>query len=143
MTEIDTNPTSKASIEFNQKLEALEGKKTERRTGEITIKTIRRGAVRKMTKERYETDQSGRVSMMDKRIVRYQEYGYPSALIDDFYVKEGNLKIKLQTYQFPVLDGVERKGAVFFIHGIHDYAGRYAYLAQRFASQGYDFYAMD
>lgn len=56
MTEVETNPNSKASIDFNKKLEQLEGKQIQRRQGEITIKTIRRGAVRKISKERFETD---------------------------------------------------------------------------------------
>lgn len=38
---------------------------------------------------------------------------------------------------------VERKGAVFFIHALHDYGGRYAYLGQKFAQHGYEFFAMD
>ena len=74
--------------------------------------------------------------MMDKRIVRYHEHAFPQQanFIDDFHVKEGNQNIKIQTYRFSVPSNVPRKGAVFFIHGFHDYAGRYAFLGQRFAS---------
>ena len=56
MTEIDTNPTSKASLAFKKQLEELEGAKTPARQGEITIKTIRRGRVRNTSKERFELD---------------------------------------------------------------------------------------
>ena len=35
------------------------------------------------------------------------------------------------------------KALVFFIHGQQDYAGRYAFLAQKFAKHGYEFLTMD
>ena len=58
---------------------------------------MRRGRVRKVSEERYETDSAGRIKMMDKRLIRHQEYDFPrdSNPIDDFYVKEGSQKIKI------------------------------------------------
>jgi len=59
--------------------------------------------------------------------------------------KEGSKEIKLATYRYAadIQSGVPKRGTVFFIHGMTDYAGRYAYLAQKFANQGYDFVCMD
>jgi len=37
----------------------------------------------------------------------------------------------------------EVKGTIQFLHGYGDYAGRYAYLAQKFAQMGYEFIAID
>ena len=53
--------------------------------------------MRKVSEERYETDSAGRIKMMDKRLIRHQEYDFPrdSNPIDDFYVKEGSQKIKI------------------------------------------------
>jgi len=97
MTEIDTNPSARASKEFHKQLEDIERKNTHKRQGQITIKTIRRGRVRKVTEERFETDSAGRIKMLDKRLIRYQEYDFPMDRnpIDDFYVTEGSQKIKI------------------------------------------------
>jgi lysophospholipase len=37
----------------------------------------------------------------------------------------------------------ELKGVIQFVHGYGDYAGRYAYLAQKFSQMGYEFIAID
>ena len=49
MTEIDTNPTSKASLAFHKQLEEMESDVKSQRQGEVTIKTIRRGRVRQVS----------------------------------------------------------------------------------------------
>lgn len=47
MTEIETNPNSRTAREFEQKMMDMEKKKnTNRRSGQIMIKTMRRGRVR-------------------------------------------------------------------------------------------------
>ena len=73
MTEIDTNPRAKSSLEFSQKMEELERNNQYKKQGQITIKTIRRGRVRGVSQEKFETDSTGRVKMLDKRIIRYGE----------------------------------------------------------------------
>lgn len=80
---------------------------------------MRRGKVVRASDERYETDAAGRVKMMDKRMIRYHEFSFP--------VQEA-LPVgdtKLMTYKYP---SENPKARVLFIHGMLDYAGRYAYL---------------
>ena len=95
MTEIDTNPRGKSSQEFSQKLEEMERNNTQKKQGQITSKTIRRGKVKGVSEEKFETDSTGRVKMLDKRIIKYGEYQFPDQFLDDFHVMEGNQKIKI------------------------------------------------
>lgn len=60
----------------------------------------------------------------------------------DLEVKEGSNSIRLANYRLRASSG-PKKGTVFFIHGITDYAGRYGFLARKFADEGYDFVCMD
>ena len=56
--------------------------------------------------------------------------------------KKGKDSIKLHTYRYPNLTE-HKKGIVTFVHEVEDYAGRYAYLAKKFAENGYDFNTVD
>jgi hypothetical protein len=69
-------------------MEELERSNQQKRQGQITIKTMRRGKVRGVTQEKFETDSTGRVKMLDKRIVRYHETQFPA--LDEFFAKEGS-----------------------------------------------------
>ena len=51
-------------------------------------------------------------------------------------------KVQLFTYRYPSV--IEKPRAVIqYVHGMGDYAGRYAYLGKEFAEAGYDFVSMD
>lgn len=52
-----------------------------------------------------------------------------------------NKMLHIQTYRQPAAG--ECKGVVHFICGYGDYVGRYAYIAQKFANDGYDFIGID
>lgn len=142
MTVIDTNPNDSSSKKFDEQLTKMERENTNKKQGHITIKTMRRGKVRNVSQERFETDSAGRINMLDKRVIRYHEHSFQQTNFVPVQVKEGSSDISLATYKQPALKGTP-KARVMFIHGLHDYAGRYAYLAQKFAQAGYDFVAMD
>ena len=143
MTEIDTNPQAKSSQKFQEQLEEMERKNTNKKSGQITIKTVRRGRVRRIDDEMFDTDQAGRIQMRDKRFVQYEGQKYDKEDFSDFKVREDGKEIKIKTYWQPTDPKFGSKGAVFFLHGTHDYAGRYSWMARNFASQGYDFFAID
>lgn len=46
MTEIETNPNSRTAREFEQKMMEMEKKNSNRRQGQIMIKTMRKGRIR-------------------------------------------------------------------------------------------------
>lgn len=78
---------------------------------------------------------------MDKRVIRYDQQQFPEMNFVDVQVKEGSSSIKLANYR--MRSSGPKKGTVFFIHGMTDYAGRYGFLARKFADMGYDFVCMD
>ena len=47
------------------------------------------------------------------------------------------------TYRYPVPEGTDRKGIVFYIHGFGSYCERYAYQARALAESGYEVIGMD
>lgn len=49
----------------------------------------------------------------------------------------------LQTYRYPVPNGVQRKGIVFYIHGFGAYSEHTAFIFKAFAEKGYEAFAMD
>jgi hypothetical protein len=77
MTVIDTNPSDRSSVKFEQGMQEMERKNTQKRSGIITIKTMRKGRVSRVSDERFETDSTGRIQMMDKRYIRFNEYEFP------------------------------------------------------------------
>jgi len=58
-------------------------------------------------------------------------------------VEQDDEEITLMTYRYPVPEGTDRKGVVFYIHGFGSYCERYAYQARAFAESGYEVIAMD
>ena len=59
----------------------------------------------------------------------------------DFVTDSGE---KIANYRQEVVEGVPKKGTIFFIHGQDMcFAQSYAYLAQMFASQGFEVCGMD
>lgn len=85
---------------------------------------------------------AGRRILVDKRVIRYDQIQFPEMNFVDVQVKEGSSSIKLANYRLKAT-ATPKKGTVFFIHGMTDYAGRYGFLASKFASMGYDFVCMD
>lgn len=81
--------------------------------------------------------------MRDKRYIQYEGQKYDKEDFSDFRVREDGKEIKIKTYWQPTDPKFGSKGAVFFLHGIHDYAGRHSRMARNFANQGYDFFAID
>ena len=72
--------------------------------------------------------------MMDKRYIRFNEYEFPeTAKIE----ADG---IALQSYRYPAANA---KARLIFMHGLNDYAGRYAFLGQMFAQENIDFVCID
>ena len=55
---------------------------------------------------------------------------------------KGSGQVRFQTYRYPAATS-SRKGIVHYIHGLNDYAGRYAFIAKKLAQNGYDVVAMD
>jgi len=77
MTEIDTNPNSKSSREFEAKMLELERQNPNKRQGQITIKTIRKGKVRNVQEDSFVEDVAGRRILVDKRIIKYGDVAFP------------------------------------------------------------------
>ena len=61
MTEIDTMPGSKSSKDFERKMGEIERKKQNKGQGIVTIKTMKKGKVRKVESQKYQTDSAGRI----------------------------------------------------------------------------------
>ena len=97
MTVVDTNPMDKSSRAFEKGLEEME-RKSDKKIGTITIKTMRRGKVRRVSEERFETDNAGRIKVMDKRLIRYNEFSYPV----QEHIPIGDQK--MMTYKYPSQD---------------------------------------
>ena len=77
MTVIDTNPRDRSSIKFEEGMQEMERKNAKKSSGIITIKTMRKGRISRVSDERFETDSTGRIQMMDKRYIRYNEVDFP------------------------------------------------------------------
>jgi len=77
MTEIDTNPNSKSSREFEAKMLEFERQNPDKRQGQITIKTIRKGKVRNVREDSFVEDVAGRRILVDKRIIKYGDVAFP------------------------------------------------------------------
>lgn len=146
MTEIDSDPHSKRAQEYYQKLEELERKNPNKKKGQIIIKTMKKG--RTVKTERYQDGQQigQRLTQQEqefqKKYFDYKEYQFPEANPIELTVKQSNKQIKLANYRYPALTK-DRKGVVYFINGYGDYCARYAYFAQAFAENGFDFICMD
>ena len=54
---------------------------------------------------------------------------------------KGQSEVRIQNYRYPAFG--DRKGIVQLIHGHGDYIGRYAYLAEQIAMEGYDVIGID
>lgn len=52
--------------------------------------------------------------------------------------------MKLKSYRYPVPEGKQRKGVVFYVHGYGAYAQRDASIAREFAEKGqFEVFAID
>lgn len=49
----------------------------------------------------------------------------------------------MATYRYPSLIPGVTKGVVYYIHGYGDFCQRYAYFAEMYAKEGYDFLGFD
>lgn len=47
------------------------------------------------------------------------------------------------TYRYPVPQGVERKGVIFFLHGYGSYCEHISHFFKMFAEKGYESFALD
>lgn len=54
-----------------------------------------------------------------------------------------NDDVKIANYRFTVPDGIQRKGIIFYVHNYGTCTKNYAYLAESFADQGYEFCGID
>lgn len=58
-------------------------------------------------------------------------------------VEQDGEQVTLMTYRYPVVEGVKRKGVIFYIHGLGAYCEHSAYIFKAFAENGYDCFALD
>ena len=136
MTEIDTNPNSIASKNFEKQLYDMERQNKNKKEGVITIKTIKRGKVNKVETAQYNTDAAGRMIMQNRRMVNYNSVTFP--IQETLHIENVNI----QTYQYPAITK-EPIANVFYMHSQHDYGGRYAFIGKMFAEKGIQFHTMD
>ena len=77
---------------------------------------------------------------LDHRTVEWPEVNPIDLHFTDY---SGKGTVKLHNYRYPADQNVARKGIVTFTHGHGDYMGRYAWMAQKIAAEGYDVVGMD
>ena len=83
---------------------------------------MKRGRVRRVSENSFERDIAGRIKVNDKRIINYKSFEFA----ESNFIDTGDIHNYRQKAD-------NKKGVVLFLHGLHDYSGRYGFLAQKFA----------
>ena len=129
----------------NEKLQEKERLNSNKKPGDILIRSFKRG---KPGDPIYCKQTGQQISKQDhefqQKNVDFTRYEWPSSDIFDFQRKEvgSDKMLKLKTYRYPS-QMPDRKGVVQFVCGYGDYVGRFAYFAEEFSKQGYDFIGID
>lgn len=71
------------------------------------------------------------------------QVAWPEEDILGLKVEQDGVEVKLHTYRFPVPESVNRKGVVFYVHGLGAHCERTAFIFKGFAEQGYEVFALD
>ena len=78
-----------------------------------------------------------------RKFIDYNLYEWPETnpLELSLPCYKGRSEVRIQNYRYPAIG--ELKGIVQLIHGHGDYVGRYAYVAEQIAKEGYDVVGID
>eukprot|EP00347_Sterkiella_histriomuscorum_P015835 403355508 len=127
----ELEPESEDAKALNQTFEEIERINQNKKKNHIIIKIMQKERVQ----VKGEDDKP-------RNIVDFKKSSFPETNTIDLTTKSGGQDVKIATYRYPSLLPVT-KGVVYYLHGYGDYCQRYAYFAEIYAQEGYDFLGFD